>query len=153
VTPEDKTWIREVLIDSWASTRVVSKGVVHKADELPGIVALKDEDRIGLLTFNIVDGSLEIVTLDSLRKRKGIGSALIHAAIEVAQKHKCSRIWVVTTNDNKAALIFYQTQDFQIVAIHKNAIEAYRKLKPEIPLIGHDDIPILDEIELEKRLI
>jgi hypothetical protein len=38
---------------------------------------------------------------------------------------------------------------FKIVAIHKDAIRDSRKLKPEIPEIGVDGIPITDEIELE----
>jgi hypothetical protein len=31
-------------------------------------------------------------------------------------------------------------------------VEQSRKLKPEIPLIGNDGIPIRDEIELEMKL-
>lgn len=31
-------------------------------------------------------------------------------------------------------------------------VEQSRRLKPEIPLIGMDDIPLLDEIELELLL-
>jgi hypothetical protein len=39
-----------------------------------------------------------------------------------------------------------------LVAVHRNALEKSRKLKPEIPLIGNDGIPIRDEIELELSL-
>ena len=34
----------------------------------------------------------------------------------------------------------------------ENALEQSRKLKPEIPLIGNDGIPLRDEIELEIML-
>jgi hypothetical protein len=37
-----------------------------------------------------------------------------------------------------------------ISTIHRFAVEKARKVKPEIPLIGNDGIPIRDEIELEK---
>jgi hypothetical protein len=47
------------------------------------------------------------------------------------------------------ALRFYQKQGFMIAALHRNAIAASRRLKPEIPEIGFDGIPIRDEIELE----
>jgi hypothetical protein len=47
------------------------------------------------------------------------------------------------------AIRFYQLRGFSLVAIHRNAIEESRKLKPEIPLKGIDGIPIRDEIELE----
>ncbi len=39
-----------------------------------------------------------------------------------------------------------------MVALHLNAIEEYRRIKPQIPLIGFDNIPILHEIEFEKAL-
>jgi hypothetical protein len=38
------------------------------------------------------------------------------------------------------------------VAIHRNAIAESRKLKPEIPAIGIDGIPITDEVEMELRI-
>lgn len=39
-----------------------------------------------------------------------------------------------------------------MVALHVDAIKKSRAIKPEIPLIGFDDIPILHEIEFEIRL-
>ncbi|MFQ5637433.1 MAG: hypothetical protein ACE5IR_05510 [bacterium] len=36
--------------------------------------------------------------------------------------------------------------------MHRNAIEKFRKLKPEIPRFGIDGIPIRDEIEMESIL-
>jgi hypothetical protein len=51
------------------------------------------------------------------------------------------------------ALRFYQKRGFSLAAVHRNAVdEARRKLKPEIPIIGLDGIPIRDEIELEMAL-
>ncbi|MFP3471139.1 GNAT family N-acetyltransferase, partial [Micrococcus sp. SIMBA_144] len=64
----------------------------------------------------------------------------------------CSRITLITTNDNLAALKFYQKRGFVMTAIHRNAVEKARKIKPEIPLIGNDGIPIRDEIQLEKAV-
>jgi hypothetical protein len=48
-----------------------------------------------------------------------------------------------------AALRFYQKKGFVLVALYPNAIEESRRLKPEIPLLGNDGIPIRDEIEFE----
>jgi hypothetical protein len=35
------------------------------------------------------------------------------------------------------------------VAVHSGAVEASRRLKPEIPEVGYFGIPIRDELELE----
>ena len=96
---------------------------------------------------------LEIITLNVLKQREGIGRALVNAAVETAESLKCSRVWTITTNDNTQAVKFYRALGFTLAAVHKGALSESRKLKPEIPLFGIDGIPITDEIELEKILI
>jgi hypothetical protein len=59
---------------------------------------------------------------------------------------------LITTNDNTKALRFWQKRGFRLAAVHRNAVEKSRKIKPEIPLTGNDGIPIKDEIELEMAL-
>ena len=70
-------------------------------------------------------------------------------AIFEAKALKCRRIMVITTNDNLRALRFYQKRRFDIVALHRNALDLARKLKPEIPKKGIDGIPLRHEFELE----
>ena len=59
---------------------------------------------------------------------------------------------MIATNDNIRALRFYQKRGFDLVSIYRFAVNESRKLKPQIPLLGVDDIPILHEIEFEKLL-
>jgi ribosomal protein S18 acetylase RimI-like enzyme len=92
------------------------------------------------------------VTIDSDKPSIGVGTVLIDAVKEIARQAGCSRLWLITTNDNMNALRFYQKRGFVLVAVHRNALERSRKLKPEIPLIGDDEIPLRDEIELEMML-
>ncbi len=148
----DIEWIRKTLSESWGSTKVVSRGVVHDTATLPGYIAETNNHRVGLLTYNIANGMLEIVTLNVLEKREGIGRKLVDKSINNAKNNGCSRVWVITTNDNTPALQFYQSIGFTVVAIHKGAIEESRELKQEIPYLGIDNIPIMDEIELEMKL-
>ncbi|HZU76006.1 MAG TPA: GNAT family N-acetyltransferase, partial [Dehalococcoidia bacterium] len=82
----------------------------------------------------------------------GAGPALLDAAESYARAHGCTRLWLITTNDNTRALRFYQRWGMRIMAVHLAAIEHSRRLKPEIPAIGADGIPIRDEIELAKEL-
>lgn len=55
-------------------------------------------------------------------------------------------------NDNAKAIRFYQKRGFIMMGIYINEIQESRKIKPEIPLYGVDNIPILREIEFEKVL-
>lgn len=147
-----RAWARDLLKERWGSHVVITRGRAHEADTLPGFVAIVQGAPRGLVTYRCADGECEIVTLDSLLKGSGIGTALLNAVREGAELRGCPRIWLVTTNDNTEALRFYQKRGFELVAVHRNAIQESRKLKPEIPPHGMDGIPIRDEVELEIRL-
>jgi GNAT superfamily N-acetyltransferase len=149
----DRAWVARLLEERWGSTRIVTRGRIHHAETLPGFVAAQEDKRIGLLTYCIEGEECEIVSLNSLVERIGVGSALIAAAKNTAVSAHCKRLWLITTNDNLAAMRFYQKRGFVLVAVHRNALAESRRLKPEIPLIGIDDIPLRDEIELEMELV
>jgi ADP-ribose pyrophosphatase YjhB (NUDIX family)/GNAT superfamily N-acetyltransferase len=152
LTDEYRPWARDLLTENWASSRVVTRGKIHQADELPGLVAVMDKQPVGLLTYAIENGECEVVSLNSLVEGRGIGSALVRGAVSIARSHGCSRLWLITTNDNTHALRFYQRLGMVIAAMYPNVLVESRKLKPEIPEIGMDGIPLRDEIELEMRL-
>ena len=149
--PNDDAWIQDVLKKYWYSTRIVSRGRIHEADKLPGFVAREGSVRVGLVLYEILGNECEIVSLNSFTELAGVGSQLIDAVKSVA-KAQCSRVWLVTTNDNTHSLRFYQRKGFVLSALHLSAIQESRKLKPEIPVVGYDGIPMRDEIELEMLL-
>lgn len=149
---DDRDWVAPLLEKQWSSTKIVTRGKIHRADELPGFAAIADNKPIGLVTYRIDNKECEIITLSSLSERIGVGSALVNAVKEAALDSNCKRLWVITTNNNVNALRFFQKKGFELVTVHRNAVEQSRKLKPEIPLVGKDGIPIKDEIELEIAL-
>lgn len=149
IMPGDKTWIISLVTQRWGSKRIVTRGVIYEVDQLPGYIAILASKRVGLLTYHISGRDFEIVTLDSVLEGKGIGTSLISAAQEKATNANCTRIWLITTNDNLPALRFYQKRGFRISALHRDALKKSRLLKPEIPQVGMYGIPLRDEIELE----
>jgi ribosomal protein S18 acetylase RimI-like enzyme len=110
------------------------------------------EKRVGLITYRVDGDGCEIITLNSLMERIGIGTALVKAVQSKAASSNWRRLWLITTNDNLQALSFYQRRGFSLAALHRNAVDLSRKLKPEIPQIGFNGIPIRDELELEMLL-
>ena len=149
LSPADRDWVARHVAEHWGAEIVVAHGTLYHPAELPGFVAEMDGVVAGLVTFHIAGDACEIVTLDSLHPGQGIGTALIEEVKAAAGAAGCRRLWLITTNDNLHALGFYQKRGFRLVAVHPGAVDAARKLKPEIPLIGNDGIPIRDEIELE----
>jgi GNAT superfamily N-acetyltransferase len=152
LTAEDREWVKQFIALQWGAEIIVLHGAVFRPEHLSGFVAISGEEIVGLLTYHMQAGECEIVTLDSLDPDQGIGSALMDAVKLCALQAGCKRLWLITTNDNLNALRFYQKRGFALAALHPNALEQSRKIKPEIPLVGNDGIPLRDEIELEMML-
>jgi N-acetylglutamate synthase-like GNAT family acetyltransferase len=152
ITEADKTWIDRFIVQEWGSSILVSRGKVYRAADLAGFLAVRNNKKVGLVTYHIENKECEIVTLNSIVENIGVGSGLINVVKKIAEEAGCKRLWLLTTNDNTPALRFYQKKGFRLFAVYPNAIEKSRELKQQIPHIGLDGIPIRDEIELEMIL-
>jgi ribosomal protein S18 acetylase RimI-like enzyme len=151
-TDADREWVVRAMEGQWGSTRIVSRGRLVDVLDLPTLVCREGDERLGLAVWQVHDGDCEVVAFHSPVPRRGAGSALLHAVAERGREAGCPRMWLITTNDNLAALRFYQRWGMRLVAVHRNAMDETRRLKPEVPEIGLDGIPLRDEIELELRL-
>lgn len=128
-------------------------------DALEGdrLVALADGDPVGLVTW-LVDarsGEAEIraLAVTVAARGSGIGRALLAAAQLRLREAGVRRGWVVTTNDNLAALALYQKAGYRLAELRAGAVDqARRSIKPSIPAIGEHGIPLRDELELELTL-
>lgn len=137
----------------WSAPFVVSKaGKIHHIDDMAGFIAEKQDQPIGLITYTIIDAECEITSLISLIEGRGIGTKLLHKLEDRARAQRCRRIWVITTNDNLQALGWYQKRGYRLAAIYRDAMNHVRQVKPELAVLGIDEIPLRDMIELEKIL-
>jgi GNAT superfamily N-acetyltransferase len=151
--PGDRRWAEALLEEAMGSTRAVRLGEVLEPAALPGLVAERDSERIGLLTYIIAGDQFELLSLHSRVENAGAGSALLEAAAGLAAGRGCRRLWLVTTNDNLHALGFYQRRGLRLCALHAGALERDRTLKPELPEVNQDNrIPMRDLLELELPL-
>ena len=71
--------VASLLASSWGSTIVVSRGVRHDASRLPAFLAERDGKVVGLLTYAVDGDAMEVVTVDALERRVGVGSELLAA--------------------------------------------------------------------------
>jgi ribosomal protein S18 acetylase RimI-like enzyme len=146
----DRPWALEVERESWGEPVVARRGELVDPTVLPGFVALVDGERAGLATFAVRGDECELVTIDSLREGIGIGRALLDAVRDAAVAADCSRLWLVTTNDNVRALAVYQRWGMNLAAFRQDAVtEARKHLKPSIAGVAANGIAIRHELELE----
>jgi GNAT superfamily N-acetyltransferase len=148
VVAADRSWVEGFVRERWGADVVVTRGVARRPADLPGVIAFDETGPAGLITYRIEDDVCEIVTIDAVRRRAGIGSLLVDEVTARAAATGCTSARVVTTNDNRTALAFYRAYGFAVVAVREGAVDAARLLKPSIPLLGEGGVPIHDEIEL-----
>jgi ribosomal protein S18 acetylase RimI-like enzyme len=153
LSDDDRAWAVQVETDSWSEPVVARLGELVDPTKLPGFIALLDGKRAGLASYAVRGEECELVTIRSLREGRGVGRALLDAIRDAAVAAGCTRLWLITTNDNLRALELFQRWGMEIVAFHRHAVtEARRDLKPSIGERGGHGIPIAHEFELELRL-
>ncbi len=148
----DAEMVAKLVSQHFGSDRVVSRGVLHYARELPGWLLEGDTAPAGVLCYHLVDSDCEVVILIASPSGQGNGGRLLQHLYEWAEHQRINRLWLVTTNDNEGAISFYRQQGWKLKAVHAGAVDEARKLKPEIPLVNDHDQPISDEWEFEYQL-
>jgi GNAT superfamily N-acetyltransferase len=83
-----------------------------------------------------------------MERRKGTARVLLQHAEEVARGMNANRLLVKTSNDNIPALALYQKNGFRIIGIKIGGLVEHHGAE----LLGWEDIPIRDEVTLEKPL-
>jgi len=152
LAPSDRQWKQATLEAGWGSTVVARLGELLDAAQLPGFVAEHDHERVGLATVALRDDGLEVVTIQSLLEARGIGQALMDRIRDHGLNVGAERIWLTTTNDNVRAFGFYQRWGMNLVQLITDGVAESRRVKPSIPRIAKNGIPMRHELEFELRL-
>ena len=141
-----------LMVELWGSELQVVHQSVYRPAELPGLIAERAGRVVGLLTYQVSDEMLEIVTLNAIERRTGVGTVLMEAVVADARQLRCQEIRLTTTNDNLDAIRFYQRRGLRLVALRPGAVDRARLEKPEIPRVGDYGIPLRDEIDLARSV-
>src|SRR3974390_2957075 len=89
----DRAWVAEVISHQWGLP-IVSISGLHNPAELAGFVGIDADERLGLITYSIGGEDCEVVTLNSLRPSRGIGTALLGAVKQMADDRGL-RLWLI----------------------------------------------------------
>ena len=126
-------------------------GALVEAAGLPGHLATLAGRRVGLVLVDVKHREYEVVAISTSEPRRGVGRALMERCFAEARATGCRRVWLVTTNNNLAAIAFYQRLGMDLRALHRHALRVSRELKPTIP--GHDAAGVRIDHELEFELL
>lgn len=149
---DDREWIHQLWMDQFGDISRVIQHEIIECHKLEALIAWEDGERVGCITYRMKEDEAEIASLHVLRSGKGIGSRLVRALEEKARQWGLLQISLIITNDQLKWLAFYQKSGFRLGEVFWGAMDKARKIKPSIPLIGQDGIPIRDEWRLVKSL-
>jgi GNAT superfamily N-acetyltransferase len=144
----DREWLTDLWTREWGGTTMITCGRTHHLDDLNALIAWIGDEPVGAATWS----ETELLSLNALNEGKGIGTALLTTVEDAVRAAGKDHLWLVTTNDNLDALRFYQRRGYRLTELRPGAVDAARKLKPAIPLIGYHGIPLHDELILSKPL-
>jgi ribosomal protein S18 acetylase RimI-like enzyme len=145
----DEAWAGAFLDDRMGGRHQARRGELLDALAFPGFVAEIADAPSGLVTYRDEGDEWELFCIVVHPPAEGTGTALVNALMDAARARGIRRIWLVTTNDNQRALRFYQRRGFRLCGLTPDGVAASRAVKPTIPVIGQDGIPVRDELELE----
>ncbi len=144
---EEYPRLKEMAVDFWGETEMECFERKYETSALPSLGAYVEDELVGFVSYAVEGDALDIVVLNILPDYQGagVGKGLVKAAAEEAQGRGLSRLIVATSNDNLAALEFYQRLGFIIEEVvpgrilkHHGGIEA-----------GFAGIPVRDEVRLQ----
>ena len=140
--------------DGLGGRRQVRLDAVVDVLALAGVGDWRDDRLVGLATYDAAGAEAELASLAvaSDWRRQGVGGGLLEAVVAEVRRCGVGRVWLVTTNDNLAALALYQRHGFRLTAVRPGAVDRARALKPEIPDVAANGIPIRDELLLERQI-
>ena len=150
-TPGDQRSVLELFRRDFGRTSIATFGEVVPLESTAAIVADMQGEISGALAWRPRENALQIVALatDPMWQRSGVGGYLVAEAEVVARRNGADRIVLATTNDNLPALYFYQRRGYRITEVVRDAWRDHAEL---VIAAGFGDIPVLDELRLEKKL-
>lgn len=152
VNSEDIAFIRACVAEHFGGEPIVSLGQAYRMDELQFAFARRDGEPVAFAGYRWDGEDCELVVLVSGAPGAGYGGEVVDQVLRQAKARGCRRVWLVATNDNLHAIGWYQRRGFEMVRVHRRSIERERLLKPNLPQLGLNGIPLRDEIEFEYRL-
>lgn len=78
------------------------------------LLAYENDAVIGFILLRCIAGEGEILNMGVITnaRKKGVGAALLSAAIAVCKNENCAQLWLEVAEDNEAALHLYKTHGF-----------------------------------------
>jgi ribosomal protein S18 acetylase RimI-like enzyme len=144
----DRRLVEEICDRAWGETEIDVFGRTFDVLACDNLVAVDGDELLGLLSCAVHGGELAVVmySVYPQHQGRGVGSALLEAAAELALSRSLSAMKAAVSNDDMPLLYFYQRHAFSITEIVPGLLAD----KLGYAGVGFAGIPIRDEIRLRR---
>lgn len=146
---DDRHAIEEICDRAWGETDIDVFGQTFDVLASVNLIAVDaDDDLVGLISCTVHGGDLAVVMYSVYPEfqGRGVGSALLDAAVALAASRSLSAVKAAVSNDDLPLLYFYQRHGFAIAEIVPGLLAD----KLGYAGVGFAGIPIRDEIRLKR---
>jgi hypothetical protein len=144
---------RKLVEREWGIDALVIGGKAYRTEEMNLRAAFSDDGMLLGVAFYRLSGMVAllgaiVVNCDG----EGVGTALFDTVVADAKAAKLKKLRAITTNDNFAAMRFFQKRGMRLMSLFPGGVDAFRAFKPGLIEIGKGGLPCRDIIELEMDL-
>jgi ribosomal protein S18 acetylase RimI-like enzyme len=138
---DDLDWVIRAAREVLGSEYQVHSRRQFTVTDVEVLVAERAGERAGFLAWEVDGDTVETLAIGCTIQNRGVGSALMDEVQRRAAGAGCSRLRVVTTDDNAGAQRFYERLGYELVGRIVGGVDECRRLyKPEIPPGAHDEL-------------
>jgi ribosomal protein S18 acetylase RimI-like enzyme len=144
----DRHLIEEICDRAWGETEIDVFGRTFDVLACDNFVAVAGDELLGLLSCAVHGGEFAVVMFSVYPhyQGRGVGSALLDAAAELAVTRSLTSMKAAVSNDDLPLLYFYQRHGFSIAEVAAGLLAD----KLGYAGVGFAGIPIRDEIRLRR---
>lgn len=147
-TSADRRAIEEICDRAWGETEIDVFGRTFDVLACENLIAEVDGELAGVIALAVHGGELALVmySVYPQHQGRGMGSALLEAAVERAREKSLPALRAAVSNDDMPLLYFFQRHGFAIIDVSAGLLAD----KLGYAGVGFAGIPIRDEIRLRR---
>lgn len=149
---DDEAGVAALLDRAGNGSFLMMRGIVYEPAALRAVVAERDGALAGFAPYSLSGNIAFVAVMNNAFGDEDVARALLGTVEALSRRAGRSFLRAITSNDSIELFGIMQQLGYRIVAIWPNAMNLVREVKPRLPAVAENGIPIVDEIELEIAL-
>jgi N-acetylglutamate synthase-like GNAT family acetyltransferase len=151
---QDYDAARDLVVRTWGDDALIIYGRPHRAADMQLLNAVGSSGETLGTAFYKVNNTMVLLGAIVVTgpAKSGTATRLFDAVVSLTREAGMKKIRACTSNDNFAAMQFYQKRGMRFLSLYPGAVDAFRTMRPGLVTVGPNGVPVRDMIELDLDL-